>query len=282
MSIEHIIKSEPVDEQFIEDYYSLKGLVDEGFSILANDKEGNFLSEKYEDLCRHYPKLPENEEKKLKYFYWTNNQHPSLVMSPVKLEILYSSPQIVRFYDVVTDVEIDHLIQVAKPKLFRSGVGGSPSLNRTSQNAFVEDDEVADRITNRIEHITGLNMVAAEPLQVSNYGLGGHYVEHSDVLPPKNLTNGNRLATFLIYLTDVNFGGNTVFVHPEISIAAVKGSAVFWFNVDQRGKLDWRTVHGGCPVVIGDKWIATKWIRERGQEFIKKCRDDISLEYNLF
>ena len=36
-------------------------------------------------------------------------------------------------------------------------------------------------------------------------------------------------------------------------------------------------MHAGCPVLIGSKWIANQWFRERGQEHARKC----DLEYDL-
>jgi prolyl 4-hydroxylase len=41
-----------------------------------------------------------------------------------------------------------------------------------------------------------------------------------------------------------------------------KGYAVYFESLDASGGLDQRTLHGGSPVGQGEKWIATKWIRE--------------------
>ena len=34
---------------------------------------------------------------------------------------------------------------------------------------------------------------------------------------------------------------------------------VSWWNMDKNGGYDIMTKHGGCPVVIGSKWITNKW-----------------------
>ena len=72
---------------------------------------------------------------------------------------------------------------------------------------------------------------------------------------------GYRLTTFMIYLSDVAVGGHTVFPQAGISVRPVKGSALFWFNAGPQGNFDSRIYHLGCPVLVGNKWIANKWIK---------------------
>jgi prolyl 4-hydroxylase len=43
-------------------------------------------------------------------------------------------------------------------------------------------------------------------------------------------------------------------------VAPIKGNAVF-FSYDRPHAVT-RTLHGGAPVVEGEKWVATKWLRE--------------------
>ena len=105
--------------------------------------------------------------------------------------------------------------------------------------------------------------------QVANYGIGGVYNTHPDPLMSassgdlKNMdehkkvdfiTRGDRLATFMGYLSDVQLGGATVFPNIGVSIAPERGSAAFWWNLYSNGRVDWFTQHGGCPVLVGSKW----------------------------
>ena len=55
-------------------------------------------------------------------------------------------------------------------------------------------------------------------------------------------------------------GGSTIFPDVQLDVAPVKGNAVF-FSYDRAHPVT-RTLHGGAPVVEGEKWVATKWLRE--------------------
>lgn len=106
-----------------------------------------------------------------------------------------------------------------------------------------------------------------EDVQVVRYGVKGKYDPHfdgtecGDDVGIKCFEN-QRLATVLIYLNDDFEGGHTRFPNLGISITPKKGSAVFFWVADQSNKLVYQeTLHGGDPVLSGEKWIATQWIR---------------------
>jgi hypothetical protein len=73
-------------------------------------------------------------------------------------------------------------------------------------------------------------------------------------------------------LSDVIKGGATVFPFMNVFIPAKKGSAAFWFNLHESGEGEYLSRHSGCPVLIGNKWVANKWLHEKGQEFRRRCR----------
>ncbi|RXG56831.1 Prolyl 4-hydroxylase subunit alpha-2 [Armadillidium vulgare] len=130
-----------------------------------------------------------------------------------------------------------------------------------------------------IEALTGLitrKNLAGEPLQVGNYGTGGLYNPHPDFLILPEEATGNRIATFMYYLSDVEKGGATVFPHLGVYLQPKKGSAAFWYNLKKSGVGIYDTFHGGCPVVIGSKWVANKWIKERVQFQTRPCGKDMT------
>lgn len=138
------------------------------------------------------------------------------------------------------------------------------------------DHELIRRVSLRIEDVSGLTMDTAEELQIVNYGIAGHYEPHFDFARDhedkfSSLGTGNRIATFLAYMSNVEAGGGTVFTQVGTTLFPSKGDAAFWWNLKRSGAGDESTRHAGCPVLVGSKWVANKWIHERGQEFRRRC-----------
>ncbi|XP_078509229.1 prolyl 4-hydroxylase subunit alpha-2 isoform X2 [Lissotriton helveticus] len=240
--------------------------------------------ETYEALCRgEGVKMTPKRQKKLFCRYHNGNRNPELLIAPVKEEDEWDSPRIVRYIDVLSDEEIEMIKELALPKLARATVrdpktGVLTVANyRVSKSAWLEeyDDPVVARVNRRMQAITGLTVKTAELLQVANYGMGGQYEPHFDFSRrpfDQNLkTDGNRLATYLNYMSDVQAGGATVFPDFGAAIWPKKGTAVFWYNLFRSGEGDYRTRHAACPVLVGSKWVSNKWFHERGQEFLRPC-----------
>jgi prolyl 4-hydroxylase len=141
---------------------------------------------------------------------------------------------------------------------------------RTSSGTHFERGENAlvRRIEARIAELTSLPVEHGEPIQILHYMPGAEYKPHYDYFDPKLPGNekvlsmgGQRIATLVMYLNDVESGGSTVFPEIGLDVLPHKGNAVFFAYSSERGELDSRTLHGGSPVTSGEKWIATKWIR---------------------
>uniref|UniRef100_A0A668B067 procollagen-proline 4-dioxygenase n=1 Tax=Myripristis murdjan TaxID=586833 RepID=A0A668B067_9TELE len=242
--------------------------------------------ETYEALCRgEGVKMTNARRSRLFCRYRDGNRNPRLLLKPVKEEDEWDSPHIVRYLDVLSHEEIEKIKELAKPRLARATVrdpktGVLTTANyRVSKSAWLEgeEDPVIARVNQRIEDITGLTVETAELLQVANYGVGGQYEPHYDFSRKdepdafKRLGTGNRVATFLNYMSDVEAGGATVFPDFGAAIWPRKGTAVFWYNLFKSGEGDYRTRHAACPVLVGSKWVSNKWIHERGQEFLRPC-----------
>lgn len=72
-------------------------------------------------------------------------------------------------------------------------------------------------------------------------------------------------------MSDVTKGGETVFPYVKVRVPARKGTAAFWYNLRSSGDDNYYTRHAACPVLLGNKWVANKWIYEAGQEFRRPC-----------
>ncbi|XP_045528903.1 prolyl 4-hydroxylase subunit alpha-1 isoform X2 [Pieris brassicae] len=240
----------------------------------------------YEKLCRGEVDLPQEITKTLTCRYLTE-AHPFLRLAAVKMEYMYRNPDIVVFYDVLSDQEIDHIKRMAKPRFKRATVHDPktgelvPAHYRISKSGWLKDEEssIVARVSRRVAHFTGLSMTSAEELQVVNYGIGGHYEPHFDFARKQETAfgkaNGNRIATVLFYMSNVAQGGATVFTELGLSVFPVRGAAVYWLNLHPSGEGDLATRHAACPVLTGSKWVCNKWIHQGGQELIHPC----NLEY---
>lgn len=242
--------------------------------------------ESYEALCRGEGiQMTEARRSRLFCRYHDGKRNPRLLLKPVKEEDEWDSPHIVRYLNSLSDEEVEKIKELAKPRLARATVrdpktGVLTTANyRVSKSAWLEgeEDPVIDRVNQRIEDITGLTVETAELLQVANYGVGGQYEPHFDFSRKdepdafKRLGTGNRVATYLSYMSDVEAGGATVFPDFGAVIWPRKGTSVFWYNLFRSGEGDYRTRHAACPVLVGSKWVSNKWIHERGQEFRRPC-----------
>ncbi|PWA74967.1 2-oxoglutarate (2OG) and Fe(II)-dependent oxygenase superfamily protein [Artemisia annua] len=185
--------------------------------------------------------------------------------------------------------ECDHLINLAKPHMEKSTVvdndtgKSKDSRVRTSSGTFLARgvDETVAAIEKRIADFTFLPVENGEGLQVLHYEVGQKYEPHYDYfLDQFNTVNGGqRMATVLMYLSDVEEGGETVFPSAKGNISAVPwwnelsecgkeglsvkpkmGDALLFWSMRPDASLDSSSLHGGCPVIRGNKWSSTKWI----------------------
>ncbi len=186
------------------------------------------------------------------------------------------NPRIVVFGGLLSALECDELVALAGARLARSetvesSTGGS-EINeaRTSEGMFFgrEENPLCARIENRIAELLRWPLDHGEGLQVLRYRPGAEYKPHYDYFDLKEsgtpallARGGQRVASLVIYLNTPVRGGATVFPDVELSVTPVKGNAVF-FSYDRPHPMT-RSLHGGAPVIEGEKWVATKWLRER-------------------
>ncbi|WP_420996463.1 2OG-Fe(II) oxygenase [Cupriavidus sp. 30B13] len=189
-----------------------------------------------------------------------------------------AAPRVVLFQQLLTDAECDALVTLARGRLARSPVinpdTGDENLidARTSMGAMFQVGEhpLIERIEDCIASVTGIAADRGEGLQILNYKPGGEYQPHYDFFNPQRpgearqlRVGGQRVATLVIYLNSPPAGGATAFPKLGLEVAPVKGNAVYFSYRKTDGTLDDRTLHAGLPVEEGEKWIATKWLRER-------------------
>lgn len=181
--------------------------------------------------------------------------------------VLNREPLIMRFERVLTDDECRELIESAAPRLKESRlVNKVVSEIRTSRGMFFEEDEspFISRIERRIAQLMHMPVEHAEGLQVLHYGPGQEYRAHHDYFAPGTPSaRNNRISTLVIYLNDVEEGGETVFPLLEIAVKPKRGSAVYFEYFYGNPELNHLTLHSSAPVIRGEKWVATQWMRRQ-------------------
>lgn len=76
---------------------------------------------------------------------------------------------------------------------------------------------------------------------------------------------GQRVATVLMYLCDVEEGGSTSFTELKITAKPIRGDAIIFYNCKPNGEPDLQTMHSGDKVIKGTKWLAIKLINQKGE-----------------
>lgn len=196
----------------------------------------------------------------------------------VDVGLVCSAPRIALFDDVLSEAECAELIAASRGRLERSKVVASRQSGefiddtRTSYGGYFNKNEnpLVAKLQQRIAELVQWPLSHAEPLQILNYAIGGEYLPHFDYFEPAKagepspLTHGGqRIATVVIYLNDVEAGGGTIFPRLNLETRPKKGSALYFSYQLPNGEVDPLTLHGGSPVLRGEKWIATQWFREQ-------------------
>ena len=184
-------------------------------------------------------------------------------------------PRLVVFGGLLTPAECEALVELAAPRLARSetvqtATGGSEvNAARTSDGMFFARGEtpMIERIERRIAALLRWPVDHGEGLQVLRYRPGAEYRPHYDYFDLEQpgtaavlARGGQRVGTLVVYLRAPQGGGATIFPDVGLEVAPAQGRAVF-FSYDRPPPAT-RTLHGGAPVLAGEKWVATKWLRE--------------------
>lgn len=138
-----------------------------------------------------------------------------------------------------------------------------PHPVRTSYSAvfpWVSEDLVIRALNRRIAAVSETAVAAGEPLQVLRYHPGQQFRPHFDAF---DTIDNQRVQTMLVYLNEGFEGGETVFTHNGLTFAGRTGDGLLFRNATPDGGRDETSQHAGLPVIRGEKFLASRWIRER-------------------
>jgi len=193
----------------------------------------------------------------------------------VKVLLALRHPRIVVFGGLLSDEECDEMVALSAARLARSetvataGDGSEINEARTSEGMFFErgENELVRRVEARLGALLDWPIDHGEGLQILRYRPGAEYLPHYDYFDPEHVSTpailkrgGQRVGTLVMYLNTPEAGGATIFPDIKLDVSPIKGNAVF-FSYDRPHPMT-QTLHGGAPVIAGEKWVATKWLRE--------------------
>lgn len=224
----------------------------------------------------------------------------SLTLIP--FQILSWKPRALYYPNFATAEQCQSIINMTKPHLKPSTLAlrkGETEENtkgiRTSSGVFVSasDDEtgVLEAIEEKIARATMLPRDHGEAFNVLRYEIGQKYNSHYDAFNPAEYgpQKSQRVASFLLYLSDVEEGGETMFPFENdmeidgsydfdkcigLQVKPRRGDGLLFYSLFPNNTIDPTSLHGSCSVIKGEKWVATKWIRDQVQEdqIINTCK----------
>jgi prolyl 4-hydroxylase len=202
-------------------------------------------------------------EIKLRDFYETGNK-------------VNDEPVVVVFEDFLEAREIEQLLAAAQSKLKQALVSASrsgvESPGRTGSNCWIPHgyNAVIEELSLRVSDVVGIPLEHAESLQVVHYNESQQYAPHYDAWDAATergqrcmAKGGQRLLTCLMYLNDPEQGGGTSFPNLDMEVRARKGRMLLFHNCHQGSNVRHPdSLHGGMPVIQGEKWACNFWFRE--------------------
>lgn len=200
-------------------------------------------------------------------------------------KILNSIPLIKSFDNFLSENDCHEIISAAKTKLVPGQVidkQGQSLIDQTYRNADtsyfdkIASAELTNLVYDKVSKLINIDKSRFEDLTITHYSTGQHFKLHQDYFveiddpdhiatTAKRCSNGgNRVSTVIIYLNDVVQGGETYFPWVDCIVNPEQGKLVqFDYNYDDEGFMsNIKSQHVAMPVIIGDKWIITIWIRE--------------------
>jgi prolyl 4-hydroxylase len=193
----------------------------------------------------------------------------------VRVVMNLRKPRVMLFDRLLDDAECYEIMRIARPRLQRStqNYDGSKAITenvddaRTSESANLLRHEriaVCDLLDARVQALLNWPIDFAGGWQVLRYGVGGQFKPHYDCFHdnlgpwhPAMRRGGHRCATLIVYLQSPTRGGSTVLPELSLEVPAQRGSALFFAYPKPV-----RVLHGGSPVLEGEKWAMVKWFRQ--------------------
>ncbi|KAL6530082.1 putative prolyl 4-hydroxylase 9 [Orobanche minor] len=234
------------------------------------------------------------EEKRIEFEALPHGDSGEESMETIPFQILSWNPRALYFPNFATAEQCQSIIEMAKARLKPSALALRPGETanntegiRTSSGMFMSASEdktgLLAQIDAKISKVTMIPWTHGESYNVLRYEIGQRYQSHYDAFNPAEYgpQKSQRVASFLLYLSDVKEGGETMFPFENgenmddsydfrkcigLKVKPRRGSGLLFYSLFPNGTIDPTSLHGSCPVIKGEKWVATKWIRDQDQD----------------
>ena len=159
------------------------------------------------------------------------------------------------------------LIQYARIYPFLLAGPISPTLThpKTGATKPISHTDVAKLNDVQIEHLLrGIYRLDGINMQHYSQGQGGYHHWHSEQFPQTQKNNQEQLALhrvllWIVYLNDVNEGGETEFYHQQVSVKPKQGELIL-------APCGFTHTHRGGIPISNDKYILTSWVMYNNAE----------------
>ena len=203
--------------------------------------------------------------------------------APIELKQHHAAPRVFTVENLLPQAACAWLIKQARKNLVRAPVqdrekGGAFSADASRTNSVagsnpLQPDLVMQLANLRIAAAINIPVANQEATNILNYQRGEEYKPHFDFITPieekapifarELQTIGQRITTVLVYLNDGYEGGETEFPLLDWRFKGKIGDALIFWNLSQTGEGERLSWHAGKPVTKGEKWLLSKWVRQR-------------------
>ncbi|KAJ3669840.1 hypothetical protein LUZ60_010164 [Juncus effusus] len=247
-------------------------------SLFTQDFDGVRNGRRMEEGASDWPAMPRGDTGEAQ-------------IASIPFQVLSWKPRALYFPNFANSDQCEKIIKLAKSRLrpstlaLRKGETEESTKGiRTSSGTFLSarEDETGTLawVEDKIAKITMIPRIHGEAFNVLRYELGQRYASHYDAFNPSEYgpQKSQRVASFLLYLSDVEEGGETMFPFENgenmeigydyekclgLKVKPRQGDGLLFYSLMINGTIDPTSLHGSCPVIKGEKWVATKWIRDR-------------------
>ena len=195
-----------------------------------------------------------------------------------------NAPKILTISNFLPRPACEWIIERTRPRLEAARVnnpttgGSSVEFNRSNTGAgfsVLDSDLILELANARVAATIQIARQQQEPTNVLHYDPGQEFQPHFDFIDPAEphfteqvRRQGQRVVTALIYLNDDFDGGETEFPRLNWRFKGKTGDVLIFWNTAADGALEKNSLHAGLQPARGEKWIYSKWVRDRAWPLI--------------